>query len=427
MAKFLFVSYSAAGHITPTLEVASAVRRRGHDVAILTAPVVGPLAAAHDVELIPTRRWKADLDRIPAQRAPASPFQSLLTIRRTMRGVLFADAPLTAEDLTETLASWPADVVVSGDMTPGVSLVMGRLQRPWATVAALITCPFPSRDLPPWGSAIPLPESALGRQKAVLARRVVSWLVGPLAREWSAVRAQYRLPATGRDLAEAFSSPFLYLIPSSVDFDRPRSDLPAQVHYVGPCVAGAPAQSTWENPFPRGRPLVYATAGTVHNSAEFLSKLIAASQGEGYDLFVTVGKNHDESAFRALPANVKVAPFVPQDLVLEKAAAVLCNGGSGAVMGSLVRGRPLVLVPLAADQPENAQRCVERGVGVSLRERSLSVETIRRAVRRVLGEDGFRERARRLGGKLSALNGPGNAADLLEQLAERRAPVLRPD
>jgi MGT family glycosyltransferase len=425
VAKFLFVSYAAAGHLTPTLAVAGALRQRGHDVAVLTAAAALPSVAEQGLVPLATRRWTATLDRISPQSAPTPGIQGLLKLRRSMRSVLFADASPAAEDVKESLFAWPADVVVSGDMTPGVSLAMTDTARPWATLAALITCPLASSDLPPWGAALPISQSALGRVRAGLTRRTISLLLGPLIRDWSAVRAEHRLPPLAGDLASVFASPFLYLIPSSADFDRSRSDLPGHVHYVGPCLPTTGDDAHWENPFQSERPLVYATAGTVHNAHAFLSKLIEASRGENHDLFVTAGKNNDPSAWRDLPPNVRVAGFVPQDLVLRRASAVLCNGGSGAVMGSLVRGRPLVLVPLSADQPENALRCVERGVGLALGGRSLKVEAIRHALRRVLTEPSFCDRARRLGATLSALNGPERAAELLEQLATTHAPVVR--
>jgi MGT family glycosyltransferase len=201
--------------------------------------------------------------------------------------------------------------------------------------------------------------------------------------------------------------------------------LPEHVHYVGPCLPTVADGASWQSPFSGTRPLVYATAGTVHNAPTFFRELIEASRGEEHDVFITVGTNNDCAGFRELPANVRVASFVPQDLVLSKADAVLCNGGSGAVMGALVRGRPLVLTPLAADQPENAQRCAERGVGISLAREPLAATAIRGAVRRILKESSFRARAEELGGRLAGLNGPARACELLEKLAKMQAPLLR--
>ncbi len=425
MARFLFVTYAAAGHLTPTLAVAVALRRRGHWVNVLTAPRAETTVRAHGLTFALPRHWRATLETIAPHATPPVGLEGFSRIRTAMRQVLFADAPRCAQDVKEALQDCPADVVVSSDMTPGVSLALGNTQQPWATLAALITCPLPSRDLPPWGLAIPMPVSWPARCQVSTIQAGLRLLLSPLQREWAEIRRSHGLKAVGADLAEAFSSPYLYLVPSSLDFDRARSDLPDHVHYVGPCLATAAGGASWESPFSGDRPLVYATAGTVHNAPTFLGELIEASRGEEHDVFITVGSNNDCASFRELPTNVRVASFVPQDLVLSQAGAVLCNGGSGAVMGALVRGRPLVLTPLAADQPENAQRCAERRLGISLGREPLAAATIRAAVRRILRESGFRARAEALGGRLSTLNGPVRAAELLEQLAKTRAPLVR--
>jgi len=41
---------------------------------------------------------------------------------------------------------------------------------------------------------------------------------------------------------------------------------------------------------------------------------------------------------------------------------VLTHGGSGTVMAALTHGLPMVIVPIMADQPENAERCAALGV-----------------------------------------------------------------
>ena len=41
---------------------------------------------------------------------------------------------------------------------------------------------------------------------------------------------------------------------------------------------------------------------------------------------------------------------------------VVSHGGSGSVVGALAHGLPMVLLPLGADQPQNARRCAELGV-----------------------------------------------------------------
>jgi UDP:flavonoid glycosyltransferase YjiC (YdhE family) len=87
--------------------------------------------------------------------------------------------------------------------------------------------------------------------------------------------------------------------------------------------------------------------------------------------------------------------------VLPRAAAVVCHGGSGTVLGALAAGVPMVVVPLGADQPHNAQRIAATGAGLALPKPDAS--SLRAAIERVLAEAVFRNNARRLAAEIAAL------------------------
>lgn len=114
---------------------------------------------------------------------------------------------------------------------------------------------------------------------------------------------------------------------------------------------------------PPERSLIYATLGTVFNveSGDLLGRIIDGIGRSPFDALVTTGPVVDAREFDRLPAHVKVAPYVDQQLVLGRCAAVVCHGGSGTVMAALSAGVPVVVLPLGADQPDNADRCVELG------------------------------------------------------------------
>src|SRR3954464_9288253 len=67
-----------------------------------------------------------------------------------------------------------------------------------------------------------------------------------------------------------------------------------------------------------------------------------------------------------LPANVRMARWLPMVDVLPSCAAVIHHGGSGTMFGARVAGVPQVVLPLGADQPTNADAVVRRGVGLAL-------------------------------------------------------------
>jgi UDP:flavonoid glycosyltransferase YjiC (YdhE family) len=180
------------------------------------------------------------------------------------------------------------------------------------------------------------------------------------------------------------------------------------------------------------RPLVYATLGTVFNDARTaFERLIAAAEGGPFDLLLAVGRNADLSIFEA-PVNVHLERYVAQDRILPRAAAVVCHGGMGTVMGALRNGLPICCIPLSADQPINALRCSQLGCGISYatftpensplphaRPEDLKVATLRDHITKLLDDDAYRTAALGLAEEIKALPGVVEEADLILRLAAR--------
>jgi UDP:flavonoid glycosyltransferase YjiC (YdhE family) len=97
--------------------------------------------------------------------------------------------------------------------------------------------------------------------------------------------------------------------------------------------------------------------------------------------------------------------------VLPHAAAVVCHGGSGTVLGALAAGVPMVVVPFGADQPHNAQRIAAMGAGLAMP--GATAVTLRTAIERVLAEAAFHDSARRLAGEIASLPSLERAVDAL--------------
>lgn len=109
------------------------------------------------------------------------------------------------------------------------------------------------------------------------------------------------------------------------------------------------------------RPLIYITFGTIAadvDSAKHVYKTsIDAVAGLPVTALLTTGKNAPDDLVRDVPDNVIVREFVPQAEVFEHAKIMVCHGGSGTVLGGLRSGIPMIVVPLFADQTDNA-RCL---------------------------------------------------------------------
>jgi UDP:flavonoid glycosyltransferase YjiC (YdhE family) len=110
---------------------------------------------------------------------------------------------------------------------------------------------------------------------------------------------------------------------------------------------------------------------------------------------------------------VRAERWVPQADVLPHAAAMVCHGGSGTVLGGLAAGVPLAVLPLFADQPDNARRVHELEAGIALD----GPGGIADAVRALLREDRYAARAAEVAGEVAALPSVDEAVAILQSLA----------
>ena len=93
-------------------------------------------------------------------------------------------------------------------------------------------------------------------------------------------------------------------------------------------------------------------------------------------------------------------------------------------MAALAHGLPLVLVPIAADQPENSRRCASLGVAHVLNEDTLNPIVARAAVRDVLDNPSYRRNAERLRAEIEGLPSPEQAVTFLERFVAGLNPAL---
>jgi len=176
------------------------------------------------------------------------------------------------------------------------------------------------------------------------------------------------------------------------------------------------------------RPTVYATLGTVSNDrTDILAAIVEGLREEPINLILTVGRNRDPLEFGEQPANVHIERYIPQDMLLPLCDLVVTHGGSGTMLDALSLGLPMVIIPISADQPVNAQLCADLGVARVVTpegrtEQELAHE-IRNAAQEVLRDPRYRENAQRLQKEIEHLPGLEFPVALLETLATKGLPL----
>ena len=123
---------------------------------------------------------------------------------------------------------------------------------------------------------------------------------------------------------------------------------------------------------------------------------------------------------------MRIARFIPYDLLLAQAAVFVTNGGYTGVTLALAHGVPIVQAGTTEEKVEIAARIEWSGVGVKLGTTRPSPQAVRDGVARVLADPGIRDAAGRLGREMAGHDAGREGAVLLERLAATRAPVTEP-
>jgi MGT family glycosyltransferase len=196
---------------------------------------------------------------------------------------------------------------------------------------------------------------------------------------------------------------------------QPCSETFDEEHYrfVGPSVRDVTPKEK------SGRPLVYASLGTVINDRpDFYRTLIDAVRDTNVDLLISCGRAFDPTQLGEMPANVRVEQYVDQMEVLSRTSLFVTHCGMHSASEGMWMGVPELLFPLTGEQRAVARRVAEVGAGVPLEEAvAREAAALRKTVLAALADERLREGAAHMREDLRSCAGPVGAADFIEQVA----------
>ena len=232
-----------------------------------------------------------------------------------------------------------------------------------------------------WGTPAPY-VGELAQRVCRVARR------GARHPEPGAGRTQHALPRpVPAGLRAPGASPFTEPIPIRPEAGvvYPGERLPEQLRHL-----------------PYGR-TIYLTLGTAFNAPEAWAMAFDAVRDLPVNVIATVGNDQDPARFGPLPDHIAVARYVPQALILRHVDAVVFHGGSGTMLGSVAEGKPMVSLPMGADQFVNSEQIVRTGAGLAVGPAQRTPESIRAAIVQVLGYPSYAASARALQAGVAAM------------------------
>ncbi len=405
------------------LDIGVGLRELGHHVTVLTgAGYTGPVRAAG----LSMRALPAEVRLDPPSAAPAALRRLPVQLRRFWLGRAELDTvfarPLGAQSrsLAAALRDLPADAVLADITFTGVlPMLLGDAPRPPVVVCNVGPLTLSGAEVPPFGMAR-RPEPGVDyRPMTTVAHRVIM--------RGSQRRFDRALAAAGSRSSPVFISDWPRLADGIVqlsveDFEYPRSDLPPSVEFVGPVLPGKgkvdKGLPDWWPDLHGAEAVVHVTQGTFDNTD--LGQLIAPTLealAEREDLLVVVSTGRPDARL-SVPANARVADWVPYSALMPMVGAMVTNGGYGGVQYALSHGVPLVVAGETSDKAEVAARVEHTGVGVDLGTSTPLAASIGAAVDRVLGDGRYREAAAGLRRAIEATTPVDSIANVLKRCGE---------
>jgi MGT family glycosyltransferase len=175
-----------------------------------------------------------------------------------------------------------------------------------------------------------------------------------------------------------------------------------------------------------GRPLVYASLGTIQGGRSKLWDAITAACARlDVQLVLSLGKCKPSSDPSSWPGKPIVVNYAPQAELLARASLAILHGGLNSAMEALAAGVPTVTLPVIGDQFGVGARVVCSGTGETIPAMRCNAANLHKAVTQVLDRESYRRRARELQQAVATSDGAQTAASIIHQVITTGKPVMR--
>ncbi len=413
MAHVGIVSAAYWGDVMPYVPIADELVRRGHRVSLCVPEGFHDVLAGHGFDLVhlgtdfSPRELAAHgdimekADTIRGMRAALDLWLKQLTIDPAPRILEVLDGVAPDLWLSHPTAFWLPEIPAETNGTP-------------IAVGHLFPMMMPSAEQPPPmlpGGGMPALWPLGWRMGRAMMKRMA------YDDEINRIRAERGLPPGEASAGFGFERADRVLVLTSQHYWRRPSDWADNVELTGFTVWGSPDDDLPDDLaayVDAGEPPVVVTLGTsaATNARDGFEVAAEAITSAGHRPLLLVGNERNRAA---LEDRGDVWTFASLPAVLERSRAIVHAGGHGSVAAALHAGVPQLALPQGFDQVIHGQRIEALGVGASLPWKKRSAARLAEALAR-LDTPEVADRARALADELVEEDGPGRAADELEDL-----------
>ena len=416
MTHFGIISPPVSGHIHPFGALGRELIARGHRVTCLQMIDLEQKIRSEGLDFDalgasdhPRGSLPASLDALGRRKGFSALRFTIQAVARTTR--------MVCREAPDAIRRLNIDALLVDQMEPAGGAVAEHVGIPFVTICNALPV---NRDpiAPPAFSPWQYRKAGWASARNRVGYLISDWLTSAVTDVVAEYRARWKLTPLGSP-DDSFSK-LAQISQMPREFDFPRVALPPQFHYVGPLRSAEPHAT--EFPWARldGRPLVYASLGTLQNSREEVFRCFAAACKDlNVQLVLSHGGGLTDAQASRLPGAPMVVPYAPQRELLQRADVTLTHAGLNTVLDSLEHGVPLVAVPITYEQPSIARRVEWHRCGESIALAQLNVRHVQRRLSNVLDNARYRDGASRIREGISRAGGVERATVLIETAVKR--------
>jgi rhamnosyltransferase subunit B len=421
--RIVLSTFGSFGDIHPYVAIALELKARGHLPMIATSEVYREKMEAQGIAFHPVR---PDLPSYDQPDELARMLEGLMDPRQGSERVMQLVLPHLRDiydDLSAAVAD--ADLLLTHPL-PLVGPLVAQIRKlPWVS-SVLAPISFFSVYDPPVPPQLPALHSLLKLSPAI-ARAVMRLATIRLDRLMEPVyrlRFELGLPRGEQPLFAGQHSPTKVLALFSKVLAVAQPDWPAHTS-----VTGFPfydRRDYFGEAETRPEVLEFLDAGpppivfTLGSSAfwvarDFYRDSIAAAGALGRRALLLIGHSRNLPQ-AALPEGVAAFEYAPYSEVLPRACAIVHQGGVGTTGQGLRSGKPVLILPHAHDQFDNAARVARLGCGRVLPRPRFNAETGARELRTLLENASYLDRAAQVAEGVRQERGASVAVDEIEMV-----------
>jgi len=412
--RIVLNSWGSLGDLFPYIALGRALQARGHSAVLAVPDFFRPMVEAAGLE-------HADVgpEVDPSDRALiAGVMDPMKGPEYLIRKVIMPGLRTAYEQMRQ--AARGADLIVTHPVAFASPVVAQEQRLPWVSTVLAPASLYSRIDTPvmlPFAAAIALRKMGAWTMRPVLAigRRATEQWLTPV----HALRAELGLPQIGNPLFEGQRSPHLNLALFSRVLGEPQPDWPPHTEITGFPFYNEPAPLSPElHAFLDAGPApVVFTLGSsaVWNPGSFYVESVKVVETLGLRAVMLVGPLPQNRPV-VDPHRILLVESAAHEQLFPRAACVVHQGGVGTTGQALRAGKPMIVVPHAHDQPDNAYRVERLGISRTIFPGAYKAAVVTRALAQLLNAPAVQGRAAIVGSTVRAEGGAALAADLITSM-----------